>query len=1210
MRRFNLVIFLLLCLPAIGLYSQTWEKVSVGLSAPKIVDAARNDQNHIFITTPAGEVYRSLDSGTTWSRVLYVPKQDFENVVGVNPVTQHVFVGTRRDGIWRSTDNGNNWIQVNSFSGGFWDVTFDAAGNIIFAAGDFGGPSGFIMQSTDGGTNWTSSGGFATTNRVTSVAVTATGVILAGSVSNGVYRSTDNGQTWAAANTGLTGLEGVPGRSMSVIDGNVFMISDNKLFRSTNNGSDWNLVDNNWTSSAIVKNPWNGHLFGAGGNSVRKSTNGGSTWADVGTTVDWIRSLVMMTSGRMLAVTFASLEVSTNGGVTWAASNGNLDASTIEGLVATSSGYIVAGSANNGIYRSTNAGLTWQNVRKTGNDLIPMALINPANGDIYVPYNKINRSTDQGTTWTQYENGLDGLFCWSIAIDPSNGNLLTSGTTGVFRSTDQGVNWTSTGTFPSPVVNQLQVKGDGTIFALSDGVIYRSTNAGANWTNIKPADADYIGAIGLDASGNIIIGEFNGARRSTDNGTTWEPRSTNNNEVTNAFSRFSNGVLYSAGNAGLSMSLDDGISWKTVALNGMSFQDLRSITYRPTDGKIYLGTNGDGIYRSSLATQLVSPSLSAPTGGATGVSITPSISWGNVSGADSFLVQISTSGSFTTIVQHKTVKSSPFNVSSALSAGTQYYVRVRAFDNIGGSPWSATTNFTTVFSPPNYSAGPNVSPSAPSEGQAITVTADIGNQPSSVILTYGKGGETGGTDVTMNLTTGTTYSGTIPGSAVTAKGVWYRVRALNNGGTTYAPSQTGKNDITVTITSIATVKASGQYPTGIPTNGYYSVGLPVNTTVDLSSIFGAPDPKVWKAWYAQNGSFVETTTMDNPTRGYIVLHRSSSPKDLTITSSTTNSITAFDNISLSPGWNFISWPYAFAANVSLNPSLIGSMWLYNGKSGWQAATQLKPFGAYAVYNKGGSAITVGSAVTWTSAAKTIAKTGKNWNLRLKVKAGEYSDEDNFISVNRTDAESYDEPEPIYIDDYVSGYILDENKRYSGKNSDKTGAVYDFVVENKTKQRNSTLSWEFSDATMAGYAVDLTENRVLDLNAAEQYSFKNDELHRFKIVIGTNDFVKTKVGELMQSIPKEFSLSQNYPNPFNPETTIQYNIARTGRVALRVYNVLGQEVRTLVNGTKETGVHHAVWDGKNNLGQNVASGIYIYRLEAGSFTQTKKLMFVK
>ncbi len=94
------------------------------------------------------------------------------------------------------------------------------------------------------------------------------------------------------------------------------------------------------------------------------------------------------------------------------------------------------------------------------------------------------------------------------------------------------------------------------------------------------------------------------------------------------------------------------------------------------------------------------------------------------------------------------------------------------------------------------------------------------------------------------------------------------------------------------------------------------------------------------------------------------------------------------------------------------------------------------------------------------------------------------------------------------------------------------------------------------------------------------------------------------------VPIKYALSQNYPNPFNAQTTISYAIPEDGQVSLKVFNVLGEEVRALVDAHQKANTYQVTWDGKNAAGRSVASGVYFCTLEAGSFTQTNKMVFLK
>jgi hypothetical protein len=89
------------------------------------------------------------------------------------------------------------------------------------------------------------------------------------------------------------------------------------------------------------------------------------------------------------------------------------------------------------------------------------------------------------------------------------------------------------------------------------------------------------------------------------------------------------------------------------------------------------------------------------------------------------------------------------------------------------------------------------------------------------------------------------------------------------------------------------------------------------------------------------------------------------------------------------------------------------------------------------------------------------------------------------------------------------------------------------------------------------------------------------------------------------LPETYSLSQNYPNPFNPSTNIQYSIPKTGFVTLKIYNLLGQEVATLVEGNQTAGKYVATFDASK-----VSSGVYFYRLASGGFVDVKKMLLLK
>ncbi len=110
---------------------------------------------------------------------------------------------------------------------------------------------------------------------------------------------------------------------------------------------------------------------------------------------------------------------------------------------------------------------------------------------------------------------------------------------------------------------------------------------------------------------------------------------------------------------------------------------------------------------------------------------------------------------------------------------------------------------------------------------------------------------------------------------------------------------------------------------------------------------------------------------------------------------------------------------------------------------------------------------------------------------------------------------------------------------------------------------------------------------------------------------TDQTVATDVAdETNTSLPTEFGLDQNYPNPFNPETEIPFRIPEESDVVLKIFNIRGQLVRALIQADYTPGFHSIRWDGKDNNGMTVSSGLYIYRFQAGEFIHVKKMSLLR
>jgi len=115
--------------------------------------------------------------------------------------------------------------------------------------------------------------------------------------------------------------------------------------------------------------------------------------------------------------------------------------------------------------------------------------------------------------------------------------------------------------------------------------------------------------------------------------------------------------------------------------------------------------------------------------------------------------------------------------------------------------------------------------------------------------------------------------------------------------------------------------------------------------------------------------------------------------------------------------------------------------------------------------------------------------------------------------------------------------------------------------------------------------------------------RDAEYYKINEALNNGELVTTVQNQ--EKLPSQFQLSQNYPNPFNPITIINYFLPTDEKVVIKIYDILGKEIAELVNEFKTAGKYSVEFNGSS-----LASGIYFYRIEAGKFTQTKKLVFTK
>lgn len=503
----------------------------------------------------------------------------------------------------------------------------------------------------------------------------------------------------------------------------------------------------------------------------------------------------------------------------------------------------------------------------------------------------------------------------------------------------------------------------------------------------------------------------------------------------------------------------------------------------------------------------------------------------------------------------------------------------------------------------------------------ISCTATDNGSVAAVRVFY-KTGTASNFDSLSMTASANAYSAQIPGTAATLEGVSVFIKAIDNSGN-IAFSDT--SSVPVSFTQIQSTIAGSEYAAGIPSDRWRLVSVPVNLSdKGLAQLFASISSSQWRAF---NGSGAPITAILPGQAFWFYQKSGNSGLSMAAAGGVTNPPTGVQ-VTLGPGWNLVGMPFTTAITVALDPLQFSGPWTFGGTGtevgGWSKVTSMKPFGGYAIYNKNATLTTI----TITPGGITLGKSAVADNLEfdLKVEATAikngltYSDRSNgFSVVSNTHAPISNDPEPPNMGDFISAYFKENDNKasYVMTEAGNDGVEKDLIIESSLDDISIFVNLKIEkirdDWQIRVY--DYTRNAFVGTGEVITDYHKYAGTSMYKIFVGNAQYL-TKAESAFRDLPKDFSLSQNYPNPFNPSTKIMYALPVKSRITMVIYNILGQEVRTLLSRKdQEVGIHHVEWNGVDGLGRAVSSGVYLYRMQVEgingkSYTQTKKMLFVK
>jgi photosystem II stability/assembly factor-like uncharacterized protein len=1158
--------------------------------------------------------------GTRWDS-LFNASLDVNSIFIPSLNGKKIYIATS-DGIYISGDAGKSWARHNvgvMISLVRAVAMMNSSPNVLIA-GVYGGG---IHKSTNGGTTWapSNSGIENPYVRVVVFDPKSSGILYSASI-NGLYKSVDIGSTWQK----LT-LSNIPHDSLSAFNNNsedgaikISPVNTSNLFVSALTGEFIRSVDGGatWTSltppqqvfsAALVENiefdPVRASTLFFSANGVWKSTDLGSNWKDI--------------SGN--------LPKSVNGGVALYGIHPRIDPKNDSVIYLPT----IVNSKQYCVYKTADGGTNWDTLSVKAFDVA----IDAQNSSTLfcAGSDGIFRSLDAGKTWTKIAG--DGVTqYYSITQSPANRNII-------FVGSSNGVTRVQFGT--SLEVPQTSVDFDVHPIGSSSAKNITFNNNGQNRVTITLSTASGSSDFSLSGSSSTVGVDAGSVGTFT---VQFMPKSAGSQQAT------------------LTFTTDDPTNPVVViSLRGTGVAKApvtRRILLETTHGvSSNLGSNSIAQYLSQFVQTLQQSGinvvqdqtafdpLAAPFDAL--VIAAPRVAYSLAEIAKirdyvvngGFLVMLGDSGkseadtALNGILTDFRWVVDPPNIPTGLKLNNDVvYDYTTNYLGIPASP------IFTSFVDPAHPFTKGVTSVVPFYGSSVSV--------SDQAVPFLKGNST-----TIAVTGGTTSEQPIvAGLSQVGKGKIFLLGDVD------IWSNSKSDSLSATVTGIL---AGKNLQFALNVFGYvenYAVKLPKPTLSDKYQIISIPfdlsnfsvldvlkdlgnvDKTKWRLY----GKWTGTQYIEFPSPDFLDFKRgegywliTKGERDLTLGMAKISSQQGFHAIPLDSGYNLIGNPFPYrvswANSQRSTPDSVESwLWGFSG-AGFQMETDvMQPFTGYFLKSLH-PGVTIYINPTEVTASGSLGKAvgeqrryaAGEWEMQIKASNGAATDEDNVVGVSRSasdewDTEDFSEPPPAPTDYLALSFNhrewRDNPGRYAGdiRAVHPEGNYWDLDAASAKAEANVTIDLVKFGTIPSDFEivlVDMTTERVNDVSSSLSYNFtlkKNESVRSFRLIVGRKEFVEKNTNGI-PIVPLQYSLDQNFPNPFNPSTRIHYTVGHSGRVQLDIFNVLGQKVKTLFNGDQRIGSYSLEWNGTNDVGGKISSGIYFCRMRTEEFTATKKMIFL-
>jgi photosystem II stability/assembly factor-like uncharacterized protein len=638
----NIIVAFLWCLsaPLDATFAQTSWAPTAGPYGGLVCALTIDTQGRLFAATPNG-VFTSTDDGGQWSGKPLPPSDRSSVLAIIAAALDAVLAGTADGHVFRSIDHGASWTLVYTLPGSGTITGFCTSGQTVFmSVNSTSSGAGGLYRSSDGGISWAISAPSSVT--VNSLAISPTTNTVIAATWAGIYRTLNNGLTWASYNTGIpiptkfahsvaSSPSGVMYAALSSYSDNSVGQVSGAVFISTNDGASWSARINGLIERNMMRvfAPADGLVFSSNQNgNIHRSVDQGLHWIPCDSVNASVTSYAFNPANRLLFLgSGKGVFRSTDSGASWIPSSKGLMNAPVTSLIrdtgmavlcgvniASRTSYgsgtvtLVVNIFGGGLYRTTNGGDSWE--VPTGARGLPdiVGMTRTPNGDLYAltVFDGVYRSTDHAATWTRIPTGYSYLTGNAIASNDSGHVFVAmayapSSTTvrsALIRTNTEGLAWFTV--LDNMIIRSIAVGNAKDVYAASYTALFRSSDNGYGWGNATNPPGNNYHMLAFDRSrGRLYAGKQTALSSSSDKGTTWTTIEALG-QNTSSWSMLALGDTLFTSNTvdGTHVSSDRGGSW-TQFDTGLNGNILRDIVLDPSWR--LLGGSSAGVYRTTSA---------------------------------------------------------------------------------------------------------------------------------------------------------------------------------------------------------------------------------------------------------------------------------------------------------------------------------------------------------------------------------------------------------------------------------------------------------------------------------------------------------------------------------------------------------------------------------------------------------------------------------